>query len=689
MSYSLLRITAGLGRSRYGFRVWLGALGLIGLSAGSLSAAAPSPVRPNVLLVLADDLGFSDLGCYGSEIETPTLDRLAAGGLRFSQFYNTAKCHSSRVSLLTGRWCRQAGDVSLQRAVTIPEMLAPAGYFTAMTGKWHLDRQPTDFGFQRYFGHLSGATNYYRGNDSFRLNGEPWKVPAQGFYTTVANVDYALRFLGEARAAKQPWFLYVAFNAPHAPLQPLEADYKKYLGRYDRGWDEMRAERVAKQSRTGLFGGELTPSPRPDHIPAWATLPPETRAWEGRRMAAYAGLIDRVDQELGRLVGDLERAGELDNTLILFCSDNGACPYDRRSTGRDREPYDGATTWGDSTGWAWARNTPFRYYKQNQFEGGIATPAILHWPAGLKTRPGALVHTPAHLVDVLPTLAEVTGAPVPSTWPGREPTPLAGISLAPILAGGAIPARPPIHLLFGSDRGLRDGDWKLVSFQSDPWELYNVASDRTELHDLAAQQPDILNRMVKQWHTMAADVLQAPARDREPVATTAEAPRRHREWTVFAGASAGGDGPAASRKKAAGKRAGGGEGVRARVGTTLAVAGGAWVLQCTGADPGIAINVLPPMPDAGPYTLEFKLQSRASGAGEVYWTTDDQTTLPRGGHLEFAVRHDGEWQVVTLRIPETRRLFALRLDPCGGPGAVRIERLQLKDAAGKILQAWP
>jgi arylsulfatase len=672
---------------------WLNSLrALLGaavcLASIPLAGAAAPAARPNLLLVLTDDLGFSDLGCYGSEIATPTLDRLAAGGLRFSQFYNTAKCHSSRVSLLSGRWCRQAGDESLRRAVTIPEVLAPAGYFTAMVGKWHLQQQPTDFGFQRYFGHLSGATNYYRGDKTFRLNGAPWSVPAEGFYTTVANVDHALRFLGEAREAKKPWFLYMAFNAPHAPLQPLEADYRRYLGRYDRGWDAVRAERVAKQNRSGLFGREVTPSERPDHVPAWDSLSPATRAWEARRMAAYAALIDRVDQELGRLVADLERAGELANTLILFFSDNGACPYDRRSTDRDADPFKPGTTWSDSTGWAWARNSPFRYYKQNQFEGGIATPAIAHWPAGLRTPPGAVVHTPAHLVDVLPTLAEVGGATVPAAWPGRELAPLAGVSLGPILAGRTLPVRPPIHFLFSSDRGLRDGDWKLVSFQSDPWELYNLAEDRTERHNVAAQHPEIVARLAQQWHALAADVLGAPARERAPVATAAATPRRHREWSVF-GAATDGEVEVAARKKTAAKRGEGAAGVRARVGTKLTVEGGQWILQCTGDDPGLAINSLPEMADVGPYTLEFRLQSRARGAGEVYWTTDAATVLPRGGRLEYPVRHDGEWQTVKLAIPETKRLFALRLDPCAGPGEVRLEQVRLKDAQGRVVQAWP
>lgn len=498
------------------------------LAAGGSAAGS----RPNIVVVLADDLGFSDVGCYGSEIETPTLDRLAGNGLRFSQFYNTGKCHSSRVSLLGGRWDLQAGSTSLERAVTIPEMLDASGYFTAMAGKWDLKKNPVDFGFRRAFSHAR-STNYFLGDESFTLNGQPWAVPAQGFYTTVANVEHGLRFIAEARAAGKPWFLYLAFNAPHAPLQPMEDDYKKYLGRYDLGWDVVQASRAAKQRQLGLFGQEVEPCSRPGHIPAWDELPPETRAWEARRMAAYAGMIDRVDQELGRLVADLEQANELGNTLIIFLSDNGACPYDRRSIGRNSEPYDPETKWKDSTGWAWARNVPFRYYKQNQFEGGIATPAIVHWPDGLKTKPGAIVHSPAHLVDVLPTLAEVCDATIPSSWPGRDPSPLAGISLAPVFAGKEITHRPPIHLLFSNDRGLRDGDWKLVSFQGDPWELYNIAEDRTELRDVAARHPEVVARMAKQWHDMADNVLQAPPPLKKPVAATAEEPRRHREWTDY------------------------------------------------------------------------------------------------------------------------------------------------------------
>ena len=640
--------------------------------------------QPNVLIVLVDDMGFSDLGCYGSEIATPNMDKLAANGVRFTQFYNTAKCHSSRVSLLSGRWCRQAGDEKLSRAVIIPEMLKPAGYFTAMAGKWHLSKEPTDFGFDRYFGHLSGATNYYLGDKTFRLNGQPFTVPDKGFYTTVANVDHAIDFLGEARAAKKPWFLYLAFNAPHAPLQPLEQDYKKYLGRYDVGWDVVRAARVAKQKELGLLPADTVESPRPDHIPAWTKLSDEQRSSESRMMSAYAGLIDRIDQEMGRLIANVTTAGELENTLIVFVSDNGACPFGRGGATPGTEPYDPTTHWGDSTGWAWTRNSPFRFYKQNQFEGGISSPAIMHWPAGLKQKPGSIVSSPAHLVDLLPTVAEVTGAKVLDTFPRREPTPLAGISLAPILAGGEIKSRPPIHLLFSSDRGLRDGEWKLVSFQSHPWELYHISTDRTELHDVAAEHPDIMERMVKQWHDMAANVLMASGKETKPVATEVT-PKINPGWSNYETPTEGKAKGKGKKRKAAEAKV---ELPRARIGTKLAVEGKQMILTCTGNDPGLAFNHVG-IETHGPYTLTFRLQSHASGEGELYWTTDSDTILPKGKHQTFDVKHDGEWHDMSLSIDEPDTLFGLRFDPCAGVGEVRVDALQLKDAAGTVLKSWP
>jgi len=498
------------------------------------AAGAAEAERPNILVVMVDDMGFSDLGCFGSEIETPTLDRLAANGLRFTQFYNTAKCHSSRVSLLSGMYCYQAGNTSLRNCTTSAEVLAKAGYFTMMTGKWHLQEEPTDFGFQRYFGHLSGACNYFTGDNTFRLNGKKWEVPKEGFYTTTAKVDYALKFLKEARETDKPWYLYVAFNAPHAPLQPLKEDYEKYRGRYKQGWDAISRGRLAKQRALGLFGKDIEAPARPEHVWAWDKLDDGWKQFEEKRMTAIAGMIDRIDREMGRLVADLRRAGELDNTMILFISDNGACPYDRGRSRRDLEqkPYDANVRWSDSTGWAWARNAPFRFYKQNQFEGGICTAAIVHWPAGLKTRPGAIVDDPVHVIDVLPTLSDICRAPVPESWPGRELRPVSGVSLAPIFTGKRLGKRPPIHLLFGTDRGLRDGDWKLVSFRSQPWELYNIARDRTEQNDLAGKHPERVKTMAATWHEMARDVLHAPDKAVKPVQQN-DGTKMNPEWSDF------------------------------------------------------------------------------------------------------------------------------------------------------------
>lgn len=498
------------------------------------AAAVPSAAaQPNVLVILVDDMGFSDLGCYGSEIATPNLDRLAANGLRFTQFYNTAKCHSSRVSLLTGRWCRQAGDESMRRAVTLPEMLREAGYKTLMTGKWHLAKEPTDYGFDRFFGHLSGSCSYFRGDQSFRLNKNPFQPPEQGFYTTTANVDYAIDFLSSARQKDDhPWFLYLAFNAPHAPLHVLKEDYGKYQGQYDVGWDVIREQRFARQQKLGLFLPSTEASPRPQAIMAWEELSTDFQDWESRRMTALAGMIDRVDQEIGRLLKDLEAHHEMDNTFILFVSDNGACPYDRASIGGDKPPYDASTNWSDSTGWAWARNTPFRFFKQNQFEGGVMSPAIVHWPAGLGQAAGDITEAPAHLVDIYPTLAEACTAKIPMSWPDRKPTPLAGMSLMPLLTGSPSPPRPPIHLLFARDRGLRDGDWKLVSFRGQAWELYNLAEDRTEMHNLADEFPERVASMSATWHELTANDLQAPASEQQPVLP---GPVRYenREWTIY------------------------------------------------------------------------------------------------------------------------------------------------------------
>jgi len=466
------------------------------------AAARPAP-RPNILLIMADDLGFSDLGCYGSEIRTPNLNRLATGGLRFSQFYNTAKCAPSRVSLLTGLYPNQAGGTSLSRGVTIAEVLRRAGYTTMMTGKWHLKDQPTDRGFDRYFGHLSGCTNYFKGDKTFRLNGEVWDKFDKDFYTTDANTDYMLRFLDEALGGDKPFFAYIAYNAPHYPLQVRQADWARYKDTYTVGWDALREVRYARQLKLGLFKKPWKLSPRPREVPAWETLSDADKKWEADRMAAFAGMVDCLDRNIGRLIANLKDKGVLDNTLILFCSDNGACPFER-TRGKELRPWDPKSHWTYDVGWAHMGNTPFRWYKQWQHEGGISSPLVVHWPDGIKADRGSVTHQPGHLIDVMATCADLGGATYPRTFGGAPIEPLMGRSLAPIFRGEQRKGHDWIYQAYGPNRALRQGDWKIVSSRSGAWELYDLAEDRTELTDLASQYPDRVKAMAKTWHEVTA-----------------------------------------------------------------------------------------------------------------------------------------------------------------------------------------
>ncbi|MCD6287770.1 MAG: arylsulfatase [Candidatus Hydrogenedentes bacterium] len=496
---------------------------LMAITCGLAAQTAAAADRPNIIVVMADDLGFSDLGCYGSEIPTPNLDTLAAEGLRFSQFYNTAKCHSSRVSLMTGLYCGEAGSVNLTRGATIAEVLSRAGYFTAMTGKWHLSKQPTDFGFQRYWGHLSGATNYFVGDNTFRYNGEKWDVPktlnGHRFYTTRANIDFALQFLDEATQSGKPFFLYTAFNAPHYPLQAPEEAVRKHMGRYDCGWDTLRLERYQRQLDMNLIPPKWKLSPRPDFVPAWNSLTDEDRKWESTRMSVFAAMVDLVDQNMGRLIDYLKQKNLIDNTLIMFLSDNGACPFER-TKGRYLKPWDSNSYWTYDASWATAGNTPFRLYKQNQHEGGISSPLIVHWPKGLKTAPGSITDQPAHIIDIMATCIDLAGATYPKQIGDRKIDPLKGESLLPIIQGKTRKPHDTLYFHFGTDRALRQGPWKLVSAKLGKWELYNMDKDRTELNDLAEQLPDRTAAMSAEWFRIAKDVDRLPNRQLAPVHDT-------------------------------------------------------------------------------------------------------------------------------------------------------------------------
>lgn len=480
--------------------------------------------RPNILLMMVDDLGFSDFGCYGSEIETPRIDALAESGLRFSQFYNTAKCHSSRVSLLSGLYCNQAGGAKLSRATTIAEVLGKAGYFASMTGKWHLDRQPTDVGFQRYWGHLSGATDYFFGDKTFRLNGEEWSKFDEDFYTTDANVDFAMRFIDEALASGKPFFHYIAFNAPHYPLQAPEADIRKYLGRYDGGWEKIREARFAKQKRLGIFPQGMPLPPMPAHVPEWDRLSAKERKFESFRMAVYAAMVDKVDQNIGRMVDYLKAKGQLDNTLIILCSDNGACPFER-SRHLEIPPWKGGSFHTYDASWATVGNTPLRHYKQTQHEGGISSPLIVHWPRHIKNE-GGWERNPGHLVDIMATCIEVGKAEYPDIG---NIEPLQGLSLVPLFQGLERAGHDEIYFQFGSCRALRKGDWKVVSFYGSKWELYNIAADRTEQNDLAEKYPERVAAMSARWHELATNTDRLSGKNARPVSNKPSSNSR-KEW---------------------------------------------------------------------------------------------------------------------------------------------------------------
>lgn len=482
--------------------------------ADGVSATAAD--RPNIVLMMVDDLGFSDFGCYGSEIETPNIDRLANGGVRMSQFYNTAKCHSSRICLLTGEYTFQAGNDAMDKALTVAEVMQANDYFTAMTGKWHLDQQPTDRGFMRYWGHLSGATNFFTGDDTFRLNGEAWSDFGDDFYTTDANVDYAIEFINEGLGSGKPFFQYIAFNAPHYPLQARKKDVLKYKGRYAMGWDKLRAARYAKQQKLGLIDDRCKLSERPDYIPSWEKLTPDERQWEEDRMEVFAAMVDCVDQNVGRLVQHLKDKGVYDNTLIMLCSDNGACPFER-TRGKDLKPWNPKSYWCYDVGWAHAGNTPFRWYKQNQHEGGISSPLIAHWPAGMNAESGSISHQPGHLIDLLATCIDVSHSTYPTEFAGKATTAIQGKSLLPIFLGKQRQPHEWMYFQYADNRAIRKGDMKVVSVKGGKWELYNLLDDRSELNDLAAAKPEVAKELSELWHKVAGTIDEAPAKFRKPV----------------------------------------------------------------------------------------------------------------------------------------------------------------------------
>ena len=495
--------------------------------------AADPPGKPNIVVILVDDMGFSDLGCYGGEIPTPNLDRLAAGGLCFSQFYNTARCCPTRASLLTGLYSHQTGvghmveDGKLpgyrgrlnDQCVTLAEVLRPAGYLTAMSGKWHVGQNhgvaPWNRGFDRSLNAAAGGF-YYADNPraELYLNGDKLALDdprlPRDWYTTDLWTEFGIRFVDEAVKEQKPFFLYLAHNAPHFPIQAPEADVAKFRGKYRAGWDRLREERLKRQVEMGLIKKEWALSPRPPAVKAWDSLTEEEKDRFDHIMAIAAASVHAMDRAVGRLVEHLQSRGQLDNTLVLFLSDNGG-NAESGPQGKLEPPagHKHTIAWTGQS-WATLENTPFRLYKHFEHEGGISTPLIAHWPAGIKAR-GEWRTQVGHLIDVMPTCVEVARASYPAEFRGQKILPMEGRSLVPAFANKAV-ERGPLFWEHEGHRAVCEGKWKLVAQNGRPWELFDMEADRTELHDLAGAMPEKVKVMAGQWDAWAkrANVLPKP-----------------------------------------------------------------------------------------------------------------------------------------------------------------------------------
>ncbi|HEY1377683.1 MAG TPA: arylsulfatase [Gemmataceae bacterium] len=506
--------------------------------------------KPNILLIVADDLGYSDLGCYGGEIHTPNLDKLAADGLRLTQFYNCARCCPSRACLMTGLYPHQAGVGNMtadqgwpgyrghlnDQCFTIPEVLRTADYRTYISGKWHLGQPgPIQRGFDEGFVMDGGFRTFWDPAAFRRLPADRPKrdYPPGKFYSTDAITDYALDFLADSRKAEKPFFLYLAYNAPHFPLHAPKEEIAKYKDVYTKGWDKIREERYERQKQLGLLGPGWPLSPRSpfDHPfkkehgvnPAWETIDPDRRADLARRMAIFAGMVDRMDQNIGRVVDDLRKNNQIDNTLIMFLSDNGACaewdpwgfdgasgPNNVLHRGADLEAMGGPKSYlSYGSGWANAGNTPWRLYKHYVHEGGISTPFIAHWPAEIKLHGVIDAATVGHLIDLLPTCAEAAGVEPPRQVRGRDVLPAEGRSLVATLRGVQDESRPgpasrqTLYWEHEGNRAVRDGKWKLVGLHGKAWALHDMYADRTELTDLAAKEPEKVKELAAKYDEWA------------------------------------------------------------------------------------------------------------------------------------------------------------------------------------------
>lgn len=492
--------------------------------------------RPNIVVIMADDLGFSDLGSYGGLIQTPNLDQLAENGLRFTQFYNTGRCAPTRASLMTGLYPHHAG-IGLNtrdnnepgytgrltsRTVTIPEVLREVGYQSMISGKWHLSHWnydnpystmhpptwPLQRGFDRFFGTLSGAGSYFSPVSLMRDN--EFIEPGEDFYYTDHINDEAARFIEEADPDR-PVFLYISHVAPHWPLHAQPHDIEKYDGVYDIGWDKARKIQMQQQVAEGLIDEKWLISERDHRVPSWERA--SNKEWEAHRKAVYAAQVDNMDQGIGRVIESLKKTNRFNNTLIFFFSDNGGDSgtlqgidtrhgyFERGGTSPDVFPGGPDTYASYGMPWANVSNTPFRLYKTWNHEGGIAGPFIAHWPDGIEDT-GKIRHQQGHVIDIMATIIDISGADFPLTYQGNDILPLDGISLIPAFSNRSLD-REALYWEHRGNRAVRSGKWKLVAMRDKPWELYDMDEDRTESRNLADQHPELVEKLAEMWQSWA------------------------------------------------------------------------------------------------------------------------------------------------------------------------------------------
>lgn len=457
----------------------------------ALCAACHGAGRPDIVIVMADDMGFSDPACFGGEISTPRLDRIAASGLRLTQCRNAGMCVTSRASLLSGRWWPDALR-GFEETELLPEKLRASGYRTALIGKWHLKGHPLDHGFDHFFGFLGGFADHFAGSTDYRLDRRPFRDFKPGDYSTVNFTDRAIRFL-ESTPREQPLFLLLAFQAPHNPLQAPPEAIELHRGKYSAGWKAVREKRIRRQIELGILPPDTPLPPFPENLPDWDSLTPQQRDLEDLRMATYAAMIEIIDRETGRLADALENAGREKNTLFVFLSDNGADPFsvaDAAMLGKGKLPGDRASNFQPGLGWAHAANAPWRLHKISQHAGGVTTGAILRWPATIPN-PGGIHMTPVHFVDLMPTLLAAANI---------APAETDGTSFLPLLQGKPWQRGQPMFFQHADNRAIRTADRTLVEVDGEGWELFDTTSDPLETTDLAPARPEEVRQLSATWN---------------------------------------------------------------------------------------------------------------------------------------------------------------------------------------------